>query len=226
MTISPHDHTFTSGSISVGSTDPPPRRLTVIRRSLEINDLDVVRSSEGRTIVARALTYNVPYEVSDDGGLSYYHETWRRGVFDKSITQRAGRIPLLVTHDRRSLPIGATIGVEPDAKAFIFRAKVSNVRAGDEALELVNDGALTGISVGARILNSKRVQRGVERIEARLEELSLTPFAQMADGNVLAVRALVDEEEETTTETHETEEQTDTPALDEARTYLEGLERP
>lgn len=196
-----------------------------VRRSLEIDDIAVERSSQGRILTARALTYNTPYDVSDDGGRSWYQEVWRAGVFTKSLTQRAGKIPMLITHDRRAMPIGATIGAVDDPGAFIFRAKVSNTQAGDEALELINDGALTGISVGAVSLKDREVKRGVvERIEAKLAEISLTPFAQMADGQVLAVRADINNNDDDDGEI--IEQSQGTPALDEARRVVESLERP
>lgn len=192
----------------------------VVRRALELDDLVIERSSAGRTVVARALTYGVPYRVSDDGGRSTYNEIWRSGVFDKSLTQRSGRIPLMITHDRRSLPVGATLGAEPDTGAFIFRAKISNTRDGDDALELIHDGALTGVSVGARLLNNRSVDRStVERVEAALNEISLTPFAQMSDGQILAVRADIEVEVVVTDEAA-------TPHLTEAQAYLESLTRP
>lgn len=199
------------------------RRVT---RALEIDDMAVERSSTGRIVIARALTYGVPYEVTDDGGRTSYHEVWRSGVFDQSIAQRSGRIPLLVNHHRQSLPIGATMGVEPSDNEFIFRGKVSNTRDGDDTLELIQDGALTGVSIQATLLNNRRIQRGYERIEAKLNEISLTPFAQMSDGEILAVRALVDTDDETETNNTDEEEESETPALDEAKAYLAGLERP
>jgi len=201
--------------------DPTIQLDRMIHRSLELDDLVVERSATGRTIVARALTYGVPYRVSDDGGRTLYDEVWRSGVFDKSLVQRGGRIPLMVSHERRSLPIGATISAEPDTGAFIFRGKISNTRNGDDALELINDGALTGVSVGARLLNNRSINRStVERVEAALHEISLTPFAQMSDGEILAVRADIELENSSATD------QIPTPNLSEAQAYLASLTRP
>lgn len=193
----------------------------IIQRSLELDSIDVQSDGEGRTLIGRALTYGVPYQVSDDGGRSRYIEVWRSGVFNKSITQRAGRIPLMLLHDHRRLPIGATIGIDPSTSAFVFHAKISRTRDADEALELVRDGALTGISVGARPLNNRRIDGGVERVEAVLQELSLVPIGQMSDGGVLALRADVVE-----LEVPEVVDEIATPHLDQARAYLESLARP
>lgn len=197
-----------------------------VTRSVEIGDVCVERTSDGRTIEAMALSYGVPYSVSDDGGRTFYNEVWRDSVFKKSLQERGGKIPMLVTHDRQRLPIGVTLGAVEHPGAFVFRGKVSRTRDGDEALELISDGALTGISVGARPLQNRSLaDGGVERIQARLEEISLTPFPQMADGKVLAVRAQLETLEDTE---EEVEEDPDTPhvSLAEAQEFLASLPEP
>jgi HK97 family phage prohead protease len=153
---------------------------------------------------------------------------WRAGVFDKSIRQGSGKIPILVTHNRMSPPVGVFAGVDPDAKAFVFRARISNTQGGDDALTLIEDGALSGVSVGASIFNNRAFRGGVERVEARVNEISLTPFAQMNDGVILAVRATITDPDldEPAVDSETNGDEVETPALDEARKYLESLERP
>lgn len=174
------DDLFTTGSIV---------------RSLTIGEVHVERTDEGRTIIARALTFGVPYRVSDDGGRTFYDEVWNRSVFTRTMNHRAGKIPLMTLHNRMRLPIGAVQTIEDVDGVMAFAAKVSRTRDGDEALELLNDGVLTGVSVGAHVLVNRPLTtgKGVERMEARLEEISLAPaqFAQMPDAGVLAVRAVL-----------------------------------
>lgn len=173
--------------------------LTKVQRDLTIDDLEVRRDRQGhRTLIARALTYGVPYDVSDDGGVNFYEEVWRAGVFDRSLAQRGSkeRIPLLLTHNRQGDIPGSVIGAEPDKDGFVFRAKLYADMA-DGIIDRIEDGVLSGISVGARPLTNRPIKRGIERIEAALHEISLTPFAQMGDGRVLAVRAHIDTMDET-----------------------------
>lgn len=196
----------------------------MINRSLDITDVTIERRPEGRTLICRALTYGRPYSVTDDGA-RFYTEVWRAGVFAKSIAQRGPRerIPLMTLHERRRLPIGAVLDVQDNAKDFIFRSKVSDTRDGDEALTLIEDGVLTGVSVGAHILANRAITGGVERVEAALHEISLAPasMSQFPDAGVLAVRAFMLPEDEPLLMPDVL-----TPSLDEARTRLAALTRP
>lgn len=166
-----------------------------ILRSLTVDEIHVERTDEGRNIIARALTFGARYKVTDDGGRRFYNEVWNPAVFNRTMAHRAGKVPLMTLHNRVRLPIGAVQTIQDVAGSMTFVAKVSRTRDGDEALELINDGVLTGVSVGAHVLANRPLAdgTGVERMEARLEEISLAPmqFTQMPDAGVLAVRAVL-----------------------------------
>ena len=68
--------------------------------------------------------------------------------------------------------------------------RVSQTRAGDDVLELVRDGAATGLSVGFVAVEDRwnQTRTRVERIKARLVEMSITAFPAYEDARVLAVR--------------------------------------
>jgi HK97 family phage prohead protease len=130
-------------------------------------------------------------------------------VFAKSIALRGGRIPLLGRHALDRWPFGAVqrwIDTDDDLG---FEAKISRTVAGDELLELVNDGAVAGISVGAQPITNRTIPGGVQRVEAKLLELSVCTFPQLSGAEILSVReqpdALVD---------------AGTPRLDAARAFL------
>lgn len=166
-------------------------------RAVNIADL----ATDGRNIVGRALTLERVYAVSDPG-VGRYREAHHRASFNKTIRDRGpdGRWPLLLHHP--FMP-GATTDVEPrgatryfaDGDALGFEARASRTRAGDEALELVNDGALRSVSIGFRPVAYKRARDTtgdyVLRTETALRELSLaaTGFGVYDDGAVLEVRA-------------------------------------
>ena len=211
--------------------------LHIVERVLEVDDFHVERAvgTAERTITARALRYGVPYEVSDDGGRSFYHEVWRAGVFNKSLMQRGDKpltedapfkgIPIHWHHQRSQLPYGAVVGVVDSPSDFVFRARIVNGDRGDEMLELIETRAVNGISVGARPMQNRSFNGGVERIEAALSEISLTTSAQISDGEILAVRAVMEQDEQVGQE-QDDHEVIETPALDEVTAYLNSLERP
>jgi len=188
-----------------------------------IDDCEIKRAdaSGGRILVGRAIRYGVPYEVSDDGGRSFYHEVWRAGVFSRSISHKSGAIPLHFHHRRDELPFG--VAQLSDTKAdLMFNAPIVRGERGDEMLELIEMGAVLGVSLGASpIVNEIFRGEGVERVEAKLNELSLTAHAQIGDGEVLAIRAITEPENN-----ENDPDEDETPNLDEARQTIDALERP
>jgi HK97 family phage prohead protease len=210
----------------------------IIQRTIEVDDFTIRRASGDaeRVLEARALRYGVPYEVTDNGGRSFYHEVWRAGVFARSIAQRGGRIPLHWHHQTGTMPYGAVFEVDDSPTDLIFRARIVNGERGDEMVELVEMGAVNGVSVGANIVRDRKFGGGVERLEAALKEVSLTSHAQIADGEILAMRAVI-EDEQVGSHTHSIttpppppdvsgDQDSGTPVLDEALEFINSLERP
>jgi HK97 family phage prohead protease len=192
-----------------------------LTREYPLEVLDVTRAGaegDGRTLVARALTYNRPEPVSDDGGKTVYVEEWRPGVFAKSLRLRGARLPLLTNHDRRVLPVGGVHTWEDSPSALGFTARLADTTGGRDVLELVDMGVLRGVSVGAEPITSLRTPTGVARIEAKLLEISLTAFPQLAGAEVLAVRhEILDDDPDVPAPT---------PLLDTASAWLDGLDGP
>ena len=91
-----------------------------------------------------------------------------------------------------------------------FEAKISRTTAGDEILELINDGAVGGISVGAQPIENRQIPGGIARVEAKLLEVSICTFPQLADATILAVRA-------------QPEPPPEAPRLDAARAFLASI---
>lgn len=157
---------------------------------------------EGRTLEGLALSWDVPVSVSDDGQRTYLEE-YDRSCCDQTLSGRPTR-PLGIMHPwspgaRTSpIPLGA-VDFKRSAEGLVFSAKVSRTVAGDEALELVRDGALGDVSISARpIRQSQRPSpRGmvVRRLEIALRELSLAPNGMGArpEAKVLVMRTEHDE---------------------------------
>lgn len=167
-----------------------------LTRSAPLNDID----RTGRTLEGLAFRWEHPQRVTDGG--PYYLEEIARAATKKTLTDRPSR-PLGILHPwsegaRTSpIPIGS-VRFEEAAEGLVFRAIVSKTQAGDEALELVLDEALTDVSIGARPIRSSTRQSTAglvtRREEIALRELSLAPtgMGQYEDARVLAVRAMAE----------------------------------
>lgn len=157
-------------------------------------DLEVRADSTGRTIHGVIVPFERVARVSD-GGPSY-DEMFRFGSFTKTIRERGDRVKLLSQHDARSNPLGRATLLREEPAGLYGEFLVSRTTAGDEALELVRDGALDSFSVGFTPIKHV-MERGVKvRTEVGMRESSLVTFPAYADALVGGVRAedLTDEQ--------------------------------
>ncbi len=150
--------------------------------------------AEGRTLLGLAVPWDRPAKVRDLTGPAYL-EAFSPDSCDASMRQRE-TYPLFVRHDYTEDPLGP-VTFTRSREGLLFRAPLSATKRADECLELVNDGAMRGTSVGfvpvAAVL--KRMVGSSEAVKYRtgvnLREMSLTPtgFGQYADAGVTAVRS-------------------------------------
>ena len=153
-------------------------------------DLEVRAAGDGRTIAGIVVPYERVARVSD-GGPSY-DEMFRRGAFSKTIKERGNRVKLLSQHNSRTNPLGRAVELREDAAGLFGEFRVSKTQAGDEALELVRDGALDSFSVGFAPVNHV-TENGVRvRTEVKLREASLVTFPAYEDALVTGVRSTLD----------------------------------
>jgi len=148
---------------------------------------DLSIRSDGRTITGIVVPYDTEARVSDGG--APYVERFQRGAFAKTIAERGDRVKLLVSHDRRSLPIGRAVSLVEQPDGLHIEARVSATRQGDEALELVRDGVVDSLSIGFRPIASRNDRGVTVRTEARLDEVSLVLFGAYEDARITAVRS-------------------------------------
>jgi Escherichia/Staphylococcus phage prohead protease len=157
---------------------------TVIRREFPAV---LEPTGDGRTLDLRIVPYKTKARVSD-GGEPYYEE-WLPGVFDKQLNA-ANRVLVNVEHEKSFGGVvgrGAELRETPDGFEGSFR--VLKGSDGDKALELVNDGVLTGVSLEAIPVKSERTADGVvQRVKARLINIALCRFPAFEQAQVLAVR--------------------------------------
>lgn len=158
--------------------------MTDLLRRGSFADLEV--RSDGRTIVGLAAPFDTSTEIAGQ-----YTETIRPGAFHRTITERGDRVKLLALHDDRTLPLGRATSLREETRGLIVEARVSKTTAGDEALELVRDGALDALSIGFFPVRDRwsPSRDSVERLEVRLVEISLVHAGAYDSARVLAVRS-------------------------------------
>jgi len=136
---------------------------------------------DGRTLAGMAVPYGKRAKIGT------YFETFAPGAFADT---EPSAVPLLAQHDRDVLPIGRAISLTETDAGLEAEIRVSKTAAGDDVLELVRDGAATGLSVGFVPVEDawNRDRTEVERRRAHLVELSVTAFPAYEDARILAVR--------------------------------------
>lgn len=156
-----------------------------------VTPVDLEIRSDGRTVAGICCPFDEPSLVRDGAGGADYTEVFRFGAFAKTISEST--VKFLVNHDHLNrLPLGNATTLREDPRGLYGEFKVSKTRDGDEALELIRDGVLDGLSVGFQPVKHRGDKfRGgtVERIEVKLREVSATPFPAYSGAKVLAVRS-------------------------------------
>lgn len=176
---------------------PVSRTLSrVYAHRLEIRH-DEDAGGDGRTIYGLAVPYDVELEVSD--WWDDYTEVFRAGSFTKTIRERRHPVPLLVSHERRALPIGKAteLSEEPDGLHAAFH--LAPTRQADDVLALVAEDALSGLSIGFEPVDHKvtpghkRTPPSArdlhERTAVILHEVSVCNFPAYEDAGVHGLRA-------------------------------------
>ncbi len=162
-----------------------------------VSDIEVRSDGTGRTVHGIIVPFGRTARVSD-GGPSY-NEAFERGAFSKTIADRGDKVKLLSQHNSRRNPLGRATLLREDTAGLYGEFHVSRTTAGDEALELLKDGALDSFSVGFGGIRQEKRDGVVWRTEVALREASLVTFPAYEGALVAGVRswsALSDDERE------------------------------
>ncbi len=158
-----------------------------LSRAFDGIDLEVRSEGEGRTVAGIVVPFGRTAMVSDGG--PRYLEMFEKGSFAKTIRERGDRVKLLSQHDARRNPLGRAVALKEDERGLYGEFRVSKTAAGDEALELLRDGALDSFSVGFAPINHVKRGKVTVRTEVALREASLVTFPAYEDARIEAVRA-------------------------------------
>ena len=159
---------------------------TLCRAAFAFDDFEVRTQAKERIVCGIVAPFDTPTFVGA------YTEVFRKGAFTKTIQERGHKVKLLALHNEKTMPLGAARRLEETATGLYGEFKVSRTAAGDEALALIEDGAIDSFSVGFVPIPHRdqwsRDRSSVERHEVKLLEVSLVPFPAYADAVITAVR--------------------------------------
>ncbi len=152
-------------------------------------DLEIRADGTGRTVCGIACPYGEVAEVSDGG--RPYKESFAFGSYARTIAERGNKVKFMAAHSRGTFPLGRATLLREDATGLYAELHVSATSAGDEALELIRDHALDGLSVGFSPVAHQWSpdRRSVVRTEVGLREISAVAFAAYPGAVVLGVRS-------------------------------------
>jgi HK97 family phage prohead protease len=151
-------------------------------------------ASDERILGGCCVPYNRPSTVSDDGGATMYREMFVAGVIDPKQLAEAHRVELCYRHGHGLLDrIGRATQLEERDDGLWGMFRVRDGVVGDQALSLVDDGFLTGLSISGVPRRTSRDADGVVvRQRIHLEEISLCEEPAYVGAVVSVRRSRVD----------------------------------
>jgi hypothetical protein len=140
-----------------------------------------------RTITGIAVPYNTFATVSDGTNVQ----------FAPGSLSVEGKAPKLYMYHDSTQAVGLVAERVDSPEAMYFTARVSNTRAGDEALVLASDGVIDAVSVGVNPTEFKYDDAGnMTIIKGDWVELSLVPQGAFAGATITKVAAEAPQVEE------------------------------
>jgi uncharacterized protein len=137
---------------------------------------------EGRTIEGYAAAFN---------NVDLVNDIIHPNAFAKTLQERGTRIKLLWQHDTKT-PLGRVLEMNEDGKGLFFKAVISDTEIGRDALALLRDGAIDGMSIGYDPVvhdYSKIDGKTVRNLrEIKLYEISLCTLQANPEAQVTALK--------------------------------------
>lgn len=180
-------------------------------RTYPLEDIQIRRSGDGRTVEAYAACFDSPYEVRDEHG--HYNEVINRAAFNRTLSGGAGqRAMCLYNHGMTvhgtpdgmaSIPLGTPLEIRPDGRGLLTVTRYNRGPFADQVLEAIKDGSIKAQSFRGRIVRSDpagrlpRTRLGaplptVTRYELGLTDYGPTPIPVNSGAEIVAVRSVQD----------------------------------
>lgn len=179
-------------------------------RSFPLDDIQISRSGDGRTVEAYAAIFGQPYEVHDQHG--HYMELIDRSAFNRTLSGGAGKQAMcLYNHGMTvhgtadalsSVPLGTPLEIKADTRGLLTVTRYNRSALADSVLESIRNGDIRAQSFRGRIVRSSpngvpRASRGaalptITRHELGLTDYGPTPVPVNAGAEIMAVRSITE----------------------------------
>jgi HK97 family phage prohead protease len=165
----------------------------ILHRSFEVAAVEV----EGRTVDVRIVPFGERARVADPPDYEPYDEEFVQGCFDHQLNA-ANRVHANYEHGHGiSDVVGHGVSLRQETDGYHMTSTIHKTNNGDTALELINAGALPGVSVEFHPVRNVRNGTLVQRVKANLRGFAFCRQGAYMGAQVLAVRAEDDEPTQT-----------------------------
>lgn len=165
----------------------------ILTRSFEVAAVEV----EGRTVDVRVVPFGEVARVADPPDFEPYDEEFVAGCFDHQLNA-ANRVHANYEHGRGiSDVVGHGVALRQESDGYHLTSTIHRTNNGDTALELINAGALPGVSVEFHPVRNVKNGSLVQRVKANLRGFAFCRQGAYPSAQVLAVRSEDEEPEQT-----------------------------
>jgi HK97 family phage prohead protease len=165
----------------------------LLTRAFEVAAVEV----EGRTVDVRIVPFGEIARVADPPDFTPYDEEFVPGCFDHQLNA-ANRVHANYEHGHGiSDVVGHGVTLRAEADGYHLTSTIHRTNNGDTALELINAGALPGVSVEFHPVKNIKNGSLVQRVRANLRGFAFCRQGAYAGAQVLAVRGEDEEPEQT-----------------------------
>lgn len=161
----------------------------VQHRYIQFEGTEVRQDDDGRRhLVGIVVPWHGRYEMKPGT-----FERFSRTAFDKSVREHGDDISLYEQHETRStMPIGRAVTWENTNDGLIADFRMHRTARAEEIVNLAEDQAVTGLSVGFIPVRNRTDQEGdhtvITRLEARLDHVGFVTNPAYNDARIVAVR--------------------------------------
>jgi HK97 family phage prohead protease len=178
-------------------------------RSYALEDIEIQRGGDGRTVTAYAAMFGQPYEVRDQHG--HYMEEIERSAFNRTLSHGSALRSAVCLYNHGytaagtpdmlgSVPLGTPLDIRAEDRGLLTVTRYNRSALADATLEAIHNGDVKSMSFRGQIHRSSparvpRTRAGqplptVTRHELGLSDYGPTPFAVNQSAEIVAVRSL------------------------------------